>query len=150
MSRRALTGPRVIFGLICFAVFVWLVLFLCGVVGGDAVVAETSIQRAVRSMHTRDYAQAASAFREAAQCGGDKVLCFGGVAECQFYLGDYQRALNACDDLARVVPNAGRANHIRGLCFLKLGRQAEAAAEFRRAVRHGETLALTQLRKLGG
>lgn len=110
-----------------------------------ANVKPTPFDMAHAAMRRKDYTAAARHFDDALRSGGDVTLALGGRAECLYYAGDHDDALDCCDRLQAAVPNAARARYVRGLVWLRQGRTDEAHDQFRQAARHGDALAATLL-----
>lgn len=111
--------------------------------------ADTELITAQAALRSQDYQHAIHHFESARKAGCDPGLALMGLAECCYQLGEYDLSLMYCDQLNKVVPNCGFAHHVRGLVYLKQGKQQQAEGEFRTAVRHGFNLSLTLLPKAG-
>lgn len=83
------------------------------------------------------YYRASEFFQKAINEGNRHQLAYEGLAECQFYMGDYDTSLQTCDTIHRYFPNSGIAYHIQGLIYLKKGDREQANIEFITAAKHG-------------
>lgn len=110
---------------------------------------DEQLQRALGYLRNGHYAEAEQGFTTAYLAGGDPTLCLGCRAECLYYLNRDEEALQSCRELAAKVPNAGRANYIRGLVLERQGLTGEAEVQFRKAASHGEKIAVVHLQRKG-
>lgn len=138
-----LTG-KIAFLLLVFFVFAW---SASDTLTPRPTMAQTKLTEAITTQKAGRFAQAVILYDEALAQGADKTLALGGKAECLYYLQRNTESLAVCDELAKSVPNAGRANYIRGLILLREGFPERAYAELRWAVAYGEADAESLLPK---
>lgn len=135
-------------GLCSLALVLWVSALLWR--GCEPMAVRDNLKAGIKLLHRGDYSGAADKFVLASNTGQDPVLSLGGLAECLYSQGKFDEAVSVCDDLARVVPNAGRADYIRGLVLVKRQEMDKAKEYLRSAVSKGDWVALAKLGVLEG